>query len=271
MDSIRHGWNTAFLTVSIKLYDFFSSLNRNKLYWKVRSISVIKETEDIVRWINLFRILAALKDSYWQAHVWLGALAVICLLSALLLPDLTTCWPLLFMFVEIQSQSYSRPCVSTLWEVTLIGDSLKGNSLDHFVQHLFVSHGNCGLEDKQWDWLSTRYYIITEGAAFSLKLLEIRASSFPKALLLLEGCHLRFHTELPSGIPPFIQCMFLIYLFLHGAFTCVLSFLYCLGFELHMGLIDLSCLFKLIKLSSCSGCWQLSQLHSWIRKWITYL
>lgn len=147
-----------------------------------------------------------------------------------------TCWPLLFIFVEIQLKSCSRPCVSTLWEVTLIGDSLKGNSLDHSVQLLFVSHGNCGLEDKRWDWLSTKYYIMTEGAAFSFKRLDVCASSFPRALLLLERCHLLFpHWTSTWDSTFFHQCMLWIYLVWHGALTCVLKFLVLFGFWIAFG------------------------------------
>lgn len=67
--------------------------------------------------------------------------------------------------------------MATVLEVTLTGDSFKGNSLDHSVQHLFVFHGNCGLADKWEDLLSTKYYIIIEGAGFSLKHLDIRTGT----------------------------------------------------------------------------------------------
>lgn len=91
--------------------------------------------------------------------------------------------------------------MATVLEVTLTGDSFKGNSLDHSVQHLFVFHGNCGLEDQRKDLLSTKYYIIIKGAEFSLKHLDMHASSFPRAWCFLKDAvcflqlniHLGFH------------------------------------------------------------------------------
>lgn len=164
-----------------------------------------------INFISLL-FLGALKDAYRQGICVVGCfssrLSSVCTFTPgphdILTITFYFCW-------NSVSHAYVQcSFLSTVWEVTLNGDSLKGNSLDHFVQHLFVSHGNCGLEDKQWDWLSTKYYIITEWAAFSLKLLDIRASSFPQALLLLEECHLLFtHWTSIWDSTLFYQCMFL--------------------------------------------------------------
>lgn len=142
---------------------------------------------------------------------------------------------------------HHRVSCQTVWEVTFTGDSFQGNSLDHSVQHLFVFHGNCGLEYKGEHLLSTKYYIIIEWAGFSLKHLDVHASSFPQECCFLKDAFYRW-----TSIWDFTSVHALNVFILCGPFTCAFSLLYCLDFKLHMGLIYLSYLFKLNKMPSCS-------------------